>query len=191
MTALDPQQTTPRLPSDDELRAHFPGLSPDIAALDGAAGTQVPLAVIDAVAAALRTAMANLGGAFSASQVSTQVVAEARSAIADLVGGQPAGVVLGPNMTTLTFHFADALAHTWGPGDEVVVTSLDHDANIRPWQLAAQRAGATVRMAEFDVETGDLPVAAVERVLSDRTRLVATTAASNPIGTRPALRATP
>ena len=189
MTTLDPQQTTARLSSEDELRAHFPGLSPDMAALDGAAGTQVPLAVIDAVASALRTAMANLGGAFASSQVSTRVVAEARSAIADLVGGTPDGVVLGPNMTTLTFHFADALARAWGPGDEIVVTSLDHDANIRPWQLAADRVGATVRVAEFDIETGELPVAAVERVLGDRTRLVATTAASNAIGTRPDVRA--
>lgn len=189
MTTLDHQQTTARLPADDELRAHFPGLTRDIAALDGAAGTQVPLGVIDAVASALRTAMANLGGAFAASRVSTQVVAEARSAIADLVGGTPDGVVLGPNMTTLTFHFADALTRAWGPGDEIVVTSLDHDANIRPWQLAAERVGATVRMAEFDIETGELPVAAVERVLSDRTRLVATTAASNAIGTRPDVRA--
>jgi len=179
----------PQLPSDDELRAHFPGLSPDIAALDGAAGTQVPLAVIDAIDAALRTAMANVGGAFAASRVSTEVVADARSAIADLVGGRPEGVVLGPNMTTLTFHFADALARTWGPEDEIVVTSLDHDANIRPWLLAAERIGATVRMAEFDVETGELSVGAVVRVLSDRTRLVALTAASNAIGTRPDVRA--
>lgn len=181
--------TDAKLPSDDDLRAHFPGLSPDIAALDGAAGTQVPLAVIDAVDAALRTAMANVGGAFAASRMSTQVVADARSAIADLVGGRPDGVVLGPNMTTLTFHFADALARTWAPGDEIVVTSLDHDANIRPWRLAAERSGATVRTAEFDVETGELPVEAVGRLLSDRTRLVALTAASNAIGTRPEVRA--
>ncbi len=105
--------------------------------------------------------------------------------MADLVGGVPDGVVLGPNMTTLTFHLADALSRTWGPGDEVVVTSLDHDANVRPWRLAAERAGATVRVADFDLKTGELPVDAVEEVLSDRTRLVAVTAASNAIGTRP------
>ena len=73
-------------------------------------------------------------------------MAQARSAIADLVGGVPEGVVLGPNMTTLTFRIADTLSRGWGPGDEVVVTSLDHDANIRPWRLAAERAGATVRV---------------------------------------------
>jgi cysteine desulfurase family protein (TIGR01976 family) len=149
----------------------------------------VPQAVVDTVAEALVTAMANAGGAFAASDVSTQVVAEARSAVADLVGAVPEGVVLGPNMTTLTFRIADTLARAWGPGDEVVVTSLDHDANIRPWRLAAERAGATVRVAEFNVETGELPVESVERVLGDRTRLVAVTAASNAIGTRPDVRA--
>jgi cysteine desulfurase family protein (TIGR01976 family) len=184
-----PILTAPQLPPIETLRAQFPGLSPEVAALDGAAGTQVPQAVIDAVAEALVTAMANAGGAFAASQVSTQVVDEAQAAIADLVGGVPEGVVLGPNMTTLTFHFADALSRTWGPGDEVVVTSLDHDANLRPWRLAAEGVGATVRVADFDVETGELPLESVEEVLSDRTRLVAVTAASNAIGTRPDVRA--
>ena len=183
------QQAKPQLLSTDPLRAQFPGLSPEVAALDGAAGTQVPQAVVDAVAEALVTAMANEGGAFAASHVSDQVVAEARSAIADLVGGVPEGVVLGPSMTTLTFRIADTLSRAWGPGDEVVVTSLDHDANIRPWRLAAERAGATVRIAEFDVECGELPVESVESVLSNRTRLVAVTAASNAIGTRPDVRA--
>jgi cysteine desulfurase family protein (TIGR01976 family) len=179
----------PALLPIDELRAQFPGLSREVAALDGAAGTQVPGAVIDAVAAGLRTAMANAGGAFAASRVSTQAMTDARSAIADLVGGVTEGVVFGPNMTTLTFHLADTLSRTWAPGEEVVVTSLDHDANIRPWLLAAERVGAVVRVAEFDVATGELPVAAVERVLSQRTRLVAATAASNAIGTRPDMRA--
>jgi cysteine desulfurase family protein (TIGR01976 family) len=182
-------QAKPQLLSIDPLRAQFPGLSPEVAALDGAAGTQVPQAVVDAVAEALVTAMANEGGAFAASHVSDQVVGDARSAIADLVGGVPEGVVLGPSMTTLTFRIADTLSRAWGPGDEVVVTSLDHDANIRPWQLAAERAGATVRVAEFDVETGELPVESVGSVLSERTRLVAVTAASNAIGTRPDVRA--
>ncbi|HZC71710.1 MAG TPA: cysteine desulfurase-like protein [Jatrophihabitans sp.] len=181
--------TTPSLLPIDDLRAQFPGLSPDDAALDGAAGTQVPAAVIDAIADALRSAMANTGGAFAASRRSTELVVAARSAIADLVGGVPEGVILGPNMTTLTFHLADALSRTWASGDEVVVTSLDHDANVRPWRLAAQRAGATVRVADFDVHTGELPVEAVEQVITERTKLLAVTAASNAIGTRPHLGA--
>jgi cysteine desulfurase family protein (TIGR01976 family) len=97
--------------------------------------------------------------------------------------------VLGPNMTTLTFHLAGTLSTDWKPGDEIVVTSLDHDANVRPWVLAAERAGATVRWAEFDTETGELPSAAFEGVIGDHTRLVAVTAASNAIGTKPDVRA--
>ena len=98
-------------------------------------------------------------------------------------------MVLGPNMTTLTFHLADALARDWKPGDEVVVTSLDHDANIRPWVLTAERKGATVRWAEFDPETGELPAETFDELIGDRTRLVAVTAASNAIGTKPDVRA--
>ena len=138
------------------------GWSDGRAALDGAAGTQVPAAVIDAVAAAMRDAMANVHGAFPASERSTETVDGHGCAVADLVGGTPDGVVLGPNMTTLTFMLADTLSRSWGPGDEIVVTSLDHDANIRPWVLAAERAGATVRWAEFDVDTGELPVEAFD-----------------------------
>jgi cysteine desulfurase family protein (TIGR01976 family) len=168
-----------------DIRAEFPGLGDGGVHLDGAAGTPVPQVVIDAVADALASAMANLGGHFPASKRSQVVIDDARQAAADLVGGDPEGVVFGPNMTTLTFHFADALSRDWGPGDEVVVTSLDHDANVRPWVLAAERAGAQVRFAEFDVESGELAPEAFDDVLSDRTRLVAVTAASNAIGTRP------
>jgi cysteine desulfurase family protein (TIGR01976 family) len=157
--------------------------------LDGAGGTQVPEAVIEAVAGGFREAMSNLGGAFEASERTGAVVAEARRAVADLVGGRPEDVVLGPNMTTLTFHLADALSADWREGDEVVVSSLDHDANVRPWVLAAADAGATVRWAEMDTGTGELPVEAVDAVVGDRTRLVAVTAASNAIGTRPDVRA--
>jgi cysteine desulfurase family protein (TIGR01976 family) len=168
-----------------EIRSEFPGLIAGRVMLDGAAGTLVPAAVIEAVADALRFSMANEHGEFAASERSTATVEAARAAIADLLGGAPSGVVLGPNMTTLTFHLADALSAQWGPGDEVVVTSLDHDANIRPWVLAVERAGATVRWAEFDPETGELPPERFDGVISERTRLVAVTAASNAIGTKP------
>ncbi len=181
---------TPRLSRTiDAIRAEFPSLCDGRAALDGAAGTQLPAAVIEAITEALRAAMSNVHGPFPGSERSTEVVDDARRAIADLVGGTAEGVVLGPNMTTLTFLLADTLAQTWGAGDEVVVTSLDHDANIRPWVLAAQRADATVRWAEFDVDSGELPAAAFDEVIGERTRLVAVTAASNAIGTRPDVRA--
>ena len=174
--------------SIEEIRADFPGLIAGEVRLDGAAGTLVPTAVIEAVSDALRRSMANLHGEFAASEHSTETVASARRAIADLLGGDPDGVVLGPNMTTLTFHLAGALSADWKPDDEIVVTSLDHDANVRPWVLAAERAGANVRWAEFDTETGELPSTAFDGPITERTRLVAVTAASNAIGTKPDVR---
>jgi cysteine desulfurase family protein (TIGR01976 family) len=167
------------------IRSLYPALADGYAYLDGAAGTQVPGVVIDAIAAAYRAGIGNVGGAFPASERSGEIVAACRAAVADLVGGAPGGVVLGPNMTTLTYRFAAALAKTWGPGDEVVVSRLDHDANVRPWVQAAARAGAAVRWAEVDLPAGELPVAQYERLLTDRTRLVAVSAASNMLGTRP------
>lgn len=175
--------------SIDDIRTEFPGLLPGTVRLDGAAGTLVPASVVAAVADALRFSMANVHGAFDASEHSTETMEAARRAIADLLGGEPDGVVLGPNMTTLTFHLADALGRDWKPGDEVVVTSLDHDANIRPWVLTAERRGATVRWAEFDPTTGELSAETFDELIGDRTRLVAVTAASNAIGTKPDVRA--
>jgi cysteine desulfurase family protein (TIGR01976 family) len=169
----------------DAVRATYPALTDGYAYLDGAAGTQVPRAVIDAIADTYRRGVGNVGGAFPASHRADRIVAECRAAVADLVGGRPDGVVLGPNMTTLTYRMAYALAATWRPGDEVVVSRLDHDANVRPWVQAAARAGATVRWADVDVATGELPVEQYDDLLGERTRLVAVTAASNVLGTRP------
>ena len=109
----------------------------------------------------------------------------ARSAVADLLGADPRGVVFGRSATQLTFDLARTLAAGWGPGDEVVVSRLDHDANVRPWVLAAEAVGATVRWAAFDPATGELTADDVAEVLTARTRLVAVTGASNLIGTRP------
>ncbi len=173
----------------EQLRREFPGLEPDTVRLDGAAGTLVPDAVVEAIAAALRASMANTHGAFAASRHSTATELSAREAIADLLGGVPEGVIFGPNMTTLTFRMAATLGASWRPGDEVVVSSLDHDANIRPWLLAAERAGATVRWAELDVDSGELPTERFAPLVSERTRLVAVTAASNAIGTKPDVQA--
>jgi cysteine desulfurase family protein (TIGR01976 family) len=167
------------------VRASYPALGDGYAYLDGAAGTQVPLSVVEAISAAYRGGLGNLGGAFAASDRSGEIVAAARSAIADLVGGDAAGVILGPNMTTLTYRLAETISRTWAAGDEVVVSRLDHDANVRPWVQAAGRAGAVVRWAEVDPLSGELPVAQYDDLLSARTRFVALTAASNLIGTRP------
>jgi cysteine desulfurase family protein (TIGR01976 family) len=167
------------------VRAAYPALTDGYAYLDGAAGTQVPTAVIEAIADTYRSGIGNAGGQFPASGRADAIVAECRHAIADLTGAEPDGVILGPNMTTLTYRLADTLSRRWGPGDEVVVSRLDHDANVRPWVQAATRSGATVRWAEVDASTAELPAAQYADLLSERTRLVAVTAASNIVGTRP------
>jgi cysteine desulfurase family protein (TIGR01976 family) len=167
------------------VRAAYPALADGYAYLDGAAGTQLPEPVIDAVAGAYRSGLGNSGGAFPASRRSDMITDECRRAVADLTGGVPEGVILGPNMTTLTYRLSRSLAAGWGPGDEIVVTRLDHDANVRPWVQAAAAAGATVRWAEVLLPEGDLEVAQLAGLMSERTRLVAVTAASNLIGTRP------
>ena len=169
----------------DKIRAAYPALSDGFAYLDGAAGTQVPTSVIDAISDTYRGGIGNEGGAFPASHRSVAIVAECRRAVADLVGGEPDGVVLGPNMTTLTYRFAHTLASTWAAGDEIVLSCLDHDANVRPWVQAAARVGVTVRWARIDPATGELPAAQYDELVSERTRLVAVTAASNILGTRP------
>src|SRR5262252_4118435 len=137
----------------NRVRAAYPALNDGYAYLDGAAGTQVPAAVIEAIADAYRSGLGNAGGAFPASWRSDAMLAECRRAVADLTGASPDGVILGPNMTTLTYRLAEALSRHWEPGDEIVVSRLDHDANIRPWVQAAARRGATVRWAEVDLAT--------------------------------------
>ena len=169
----------------NRVRAAYPALTDGYAYLDGAAGTQVPTAVIEEIADAYRAGIGNAGGAFPASGRSYAILAECRRALADLTGAEPDGVILGPNMTTLTYRLAETLSRQWGPGDEVVVSRLDHDANVRPWVQAAARREAVVRWADVDVSTAELPASQYGDLLSDRTRLVAVTAASNIVGTRP------
>ena len=171
----------------DQLRARFPALASGVAHFDGPGGSQVPDAVADAIRTTLVAGMSNRGRMTAAERYADAVVLAARQAMADLLGADPGGIVFGRSMTQLTFDLSRALAKTWQPGDEVVVTRLDHDANIRPWLIAAESAGAVVRWAEFDPATGELPVENVAKVITPRTRLVAVTAASNLLGTRPRL----
>jgi cysteine desulfurase family protein (TIGR01976 family) len=171
------------------VRAHFPALAAGAAHFDGPGGSQVPDVVAAAVAATLTAPMANRGQVTQAERNADAAVLAARAAVADLVGGAPGGVVFGRSATALTYEFSRVLSAGWGPGDEVVVTRLDHDANVRPWVQAAAARGATVRWAEFDPATGELDPAAVGALLSGRTRMVAVTGASNLIGTRPDLPA--
>jgi cysteine desulfurase family protein (TIGR01976 family) len=171
------------------VRDRYPALADGWAYLDGAAGTQVPRSVIDAESAAYAAGMGNHGGFFAASRRSDELTLRARAAIVDLLGAPSAdGVVLGPSMTALTYRFAEGLARTWQEGDEIVLTRLDHDGNVRPWVQAAARAGVTVRWADPVLPQIDLPVEAVTDRLTERTRLVAVTAASNVVGTRPDVR---
>ncbi len=166
-----------------DIRSAFPSLSLGVAHFDGPGGSQVPEVVARAVADTMTAGVSNRGAFTDGERRAEEIVHAARVAIADLLGAAPGGVVLGRSMTQLTFDFARTLSRQWGPGDEVVVTRLDHDANIRPWVVAAEHAGATVRWLGFDPETAELDD--VRAVLSDRTRLVAVTAASNLFGTRP------
>lgn len=173
----------------DALRALFPALTQGAAHFDAPGGTQTPTPVADAVCRTLTSAIANRGTVTPAERRAEQVVADCRAALGDLLATDPRGVVFGRSTTALTYDLSRALAKTWGLGDEVVVTRLDHDANVRPWVQAANAVGATVRWADFDPATGELDPAAVADLLSERTRLVAVTGASNLIGTRPDLPA--
>jgi cysteine desulfurase family protein (TIGR01976 family) len=168
-----------------KIRSEFPALAEGAAHFDGPGGSQVPLPVARAVADTLCGGISNRGSVTAAERRAGSVVTEARSAVADLLDCRPEGVVFARSMTQVTYDMARALAKEWGEGDEVVVTRLDHDANIRPWVTAAEAVGATVRWVDFDPATGLLPVDAVRAALSPRTRLVAVTAASNLLGTRP------
>ncbi|MCD9875965.1 cysteine desulfurase-like protein [Streptomyces guryensis] len=169
------------------IRSQFPALTAGTAHFDGPGGTQTPQPVIRAIADALSNPLSNRGQVSPGERNADAIVTGARRAMADLLGADPSGIVFGRSATQLTYEISRTLAKSWQPGDEVVVTRLDHDANIRPWVQAAAQAGATVRWADFDPATGELTVDDIRAVLSERTRLVAVTAASNLIGTRPAI----
>jgi cysteine desulfurase family protein (TIGR01976 family) len=167
----------------DRVRACFPALADGTAYFDGPGGSQTPREVADAMAVAMVSGLANRGTVTAAERRADDVVSGARAAVGDLLGCDPGGVVFGRSMTQLTFDLARAMSRQWGPGDEVVVSRLDHDADIRPWVVAAGAVGATVRWIDFEPATGELLFDPA--VLSERTRLVAVTGASNLLGTRP------
>jgi cysteine desulfurase family protein (TIGR01976 family) len=171
-------------------RERFPGLSDGWARLDAPGGSQPVDTSIDAITTFMRSgAMANQGGVFKGAEQVDALMAEARATIGEFLGGDPQGVVFGSSMTSLTLAFSAAVGRTLAEGDEMVCTRLDHDANVAPWLIAASRAGATVRFAEPDRDTLELPASAFDPLLSERTRWVAVTAASNAVGTVPELDA--
>ncbi len=171
------------------LRAHFPALSRTldgrpIAYLDGPGGTQVPRACTEAITAYLERSNANHGGAFTASIETDAVLDEAHVAAADFLGAHdPSEIVFGPNMTTLTLSMSRALGRTWQPGDEIVVTRLDHDANVAPWLAVAEDRELTVRWVDLADDGASLDLDGLQAALSERTRLVAVGLASNALGT--------
>jgi len=173
----------------NKIRSHFPSLNTGLAFFDGPGGSQVPDVVGAAIADAITKPISNRNTNTESEKNAEEIVLGFREAVADLIDVDPGGVVYGRSWTQITYDFSRTLAKTWKAGDEIVVSRLDHDSNIRPWIQAAEAVGATVRWAEFDVATSELTVAAVEAVLSSKTKLVAITGAGNTIGTRPDLKA--
>ncbi len=173
----------------ETLRGRFPALALErggrpVAFLDGPGGTQVPDVVIEAVTDYYRRSNANAGGAFETSERSDRIVAEARAAVADLLGAaSPDEIKFGQNMTSLTFHISRSIAATLSPGDEIVVTTLDHEANVGPWQAAAADRGLVVRTVDIRADDATLDLASLDAALGPRTRLVAVGYASNAVGT--------
>ena len=171
------------------LRAHFPSLESGLAFFDGPGGTQTPGQVADAIAATLTGPLSNRGATSPSERNADRAVADFRAAYADLLNVPADGVVHGRSATQLTYDFSRHLAKGWNAGDEIILSRLEHDSNVRPWIQAAERAGVTVRWIEIDADTTELDLGSYERALSPRTRLVAVTAASNVLGTKPPVRA--
>ena len=166
----------------DAIRARFPALSSGIACFDGPGGTQCPDSVIETIAGYLRDSNANLGGAFEASRRSDELVERAHDTAARFLHCRPEEIAFGPNMTTLNFALTRALTRTLQAGDEILVTRLDHDANVSPWLEIAADRDLRVGFVEIGDDTS-LDLADLERKLSDRTRVVAFPLASNAFGT--------
>ncbi|MDP6360056.1 MAG: cysteine desulfurase-like protein [Planctomycetota bacterium] len=174
--------------SIETVRSHFPALQRKhnghaVAYFDGPGGTQVPQQVIDAVANYLANHNANTHWGYLTSNETDTIIADARQAAADFLNAAPDEICFGPNMTSLTFHVSRTLGRQWGPEDAVVVTELDHHANVDPWRALERERGVTVLTARMIPETGQLDWDHLEHLMSDRTRLLAIGAASNALGT--------
>jgi cysteine desulfurase family protein (TIGR01976 family) len=177
-----------RVAPPEQIRARFPALERvhedrHVAYFDGPGGTQVPKSVVDAVRDYLLHHNANTEWAYATSIETDAMIAAARLALADFLNADASEIAFGNNMTTLTFHLARALGAAWGPGDEIVVTDLDHHANIAPWRRLEHERGVTVRRVGVDLERGQLDWASLKSSLGPRTKLLAIGAASNALGT--------
>jgi cysteine desulfurase family protein (TIGR01976 family) len=168
------------------IRGQFPALSQAVGGqpavfFDGPGGTQVPQRVVDAIGDYLIRANANTHGAFATSARTDATIAAAHSAMADLLGCDPDEVVFGPNMTSLTFMISRSIGRELRPGDEIVLTRLDHDANFSPWKALEER-GAVIRVVDIDVEDCTLDMDDLKRQINERTKIVAVGYASNAVG---------
>ena len=169
----------------ERVRQDFPSLKTGIAFFDGPGGSQVPTAVGQAIANAITQASSNRGTTTASEQNAEDAVIGYRNAVADLLNADPKGVVYGRSWTQLTYDFSRSISKSWSSGDEIIISRLDHDSNIRPWLQAAANRGVEVKWAEIDKESGELPVSAVTSLLSAKTKFVAVTGASNTLGTKP------
>ncbi len=187
LTSMPTAQTDIAALDIARVRSQFPSLSQSVAGqpavfLDGPGGTQVPQRVIDAIGDYLKNSNANTHGAYATSRRTDAVVAEARAAMADFFGGDSDEVVFGPNMTTLTFAISRSIGRELGPGDEILLTHLDHDANVSPWRALEER-GVTIRFVDLNQDDCTLNMADLAQKISSRTRVVAVGYASNAVGT--------
>jgi len=173
----------------EKIRRDFPALNSGLAFFDGPGGSQVPTQVGLAISKAISLPISNRNIITASERNADQIVQEFRQAVADLINADPKGVVYGRSWTQITYDFSRTIAKSWNSGDEIIVTNLDHDSNIRPWVQAAESVGAVIKWAKFDVETGELPTSAISSLLSSKTRLVAVTGAGNTLGTRPDIKA--
>ena len=173
----------------NRIRKEFPSLESGIAFFDGPGGSQVPKSVGDAIAKAIVQPTSNRNTVTISEQNAEKCVLDYRQAVADLLNCDPKGVIYGRSWTQLIYDLSRNLAKSWGPGDEIIVTRLDHDSNIRPWVQAAESKGATIKWAEFDTQTAELPAEAISNLLSSKTKFVACTGAANTLGTRPDIAA--
>ena len=177
-----------KLAGTDEIRSHFPAMERKhrghpVAYLDGPGGTQVPRAVVDRMAEYLYHHNANTHWRYPTSAETDELIMDARRALAEFVNGAPEEIAFGANMTTLTFHLARALGRAWEKGDEIVVTELDHHANVAPWRALERERGVRVHMARMRTEDGSLDYEDLGHKITRKTKLVAIGAASNALGT--------
>ena len=180
--------TTKPAASSDQIRSQFPALErrhngAPVAYFDGPGGTQVPRSVVAAMTDYLFHHNANTHWAYPTSIETDAMLAGAREALADFLGGRASEIAFGANMTTLTYHLGRALGRRWSAGDEIVVTELDHHANSDPWRDLAKERGLTIRTVRFSAETGQLDVQELARAIGSKTKLLAIGAASNALGT--------